>query len=90
MHGTRQRADADSNDDLAVAEGNISLSNLSGYPIGTGDLGFDTATQSELDVTPGTLATRTTLRTTRPALPRPCQIMRAIRRPITASRPRPV
>ncbi|AAV45608.1 unknown [Haloarcula marismortui ATCC 43049] len=39
----------DSNDDLAVAEGNISLSNLSGYPIGTGDLGFDTATQSELD-----------------------------------------
>jgi len=34
---------------LAVAEGNISLSNLSGYPVGTGDLGFDTATQAELD-----------------------------------------
>jgi len=34
---------------LAVQEGNISLSNLTGYPIGTGDLGFDTATQSELD-----------------------------------------
>ncbi|MBX0322462.1 hypothetical protein EGH21_05400 [Halomicroarcula sp. F13] len=39
----------DANDDLAVDESAISLSNLSGYPIGTGDLGFDTATQSELD-----------------------------------------
>ncbi|GGK63500.1 hypothetical protein [Haloarcula sebkhae] len=34
---------------LGVDESGISLSNLSGYPIGTGDLSFDTATQAELD-----------------------------------------
>jgi len=39
----------DGSDQLAVDESAIALSNLSGYPIGTSDLGFDTATQSELD-----------------------------------------
>ncbi|KAA9399681.1 hypothetical protein [Haloarcula sp. CBA1129] len=39
----------DGNDDLAVDESAISLSNLSGYPVGMGDLGFDTATQNELN-----------------------------------------
>lgn len=34
---------------LDVQEGGIAGSNLSDYPWGTGDLGFDTATQSELD-----------------------------------------
>lgn len=32
-----------------VQEGGIALSNLSGYPVGTGDLAFDPATQTELD-----------------------------------------
>lgn len=40
--------------DLAVDESAIALSNLSGYPVGTGDLDFDTATQTELDSHSGT------------------------------------
>jgi len=39
----------DANNQFGVDEAAISLSNLSGYPIGTGDLGFDTATQTELN-----------------------------------------
>ncbi|WP_225334916.1 hypothetical protein [Halomicrobium urmianum] len=39
----------DGSGNIAVQEGNIALSNLSGYPVGTGDLSFDTATQNELD-----------------------------------------
>ncbi len=34
---------------LSVEEGNISLSNLSGYPVDAVDLSFDPATQTELD-----------------------------------------
>jgi len=41
---------------LAVDESQIDLSNLSGYPVGTGDLGFDTATQSELDAVDNNLS----------------------------------
>jgi len=39
----------DANNDLAVDESAIGLSNLGGYPIGTADLDFDTATQTELN-----------------------------------------
>jgi len=39
----------DGNGNLAVNESAIALSNLSGYPVGTGDLDFDTATQTELN-----------------------------------------
>jgi hypothetical protein len=41
---------------LAVVESQIALSNLSGYPVGTGDLGFDTATQSELNAVDSNLS----------------------------------